>query len=68
MEQIKIKTEYIKLDDFLKFTGVAQTGGHAKLLIKNGEVFVDGEVCLMRGKKCRVGNIIKFEDKEFVII
>ncbi len=67
MEKVKITTEYIKLDDLLKFTGVAESGGQAKFFIKEGLVTVDGEVCLMRGKKCRSGNVIKFEDNEFVI-
>lgn len=68
MKKVEIKTEYIKLDDLLKYTGVASTGGHAKFLIKNGEVFVDGEVCTMRGKKCRSGNVIKYLDEEFLIV
>lgn len=48
---ITIKDDFIKLDALLKFSGIAATGGHAKILILNGEVKVNGEVCLMRGKK-----------------
>ena len=55
-EQIKINTEYIKLDALLKFAGAADTGGEAKLAIREGEVRVNGEVCTMRGKKLRPGD------------
>ncbi len=55
-EHIKISTEYIKLDALLKFAGAADTGGEAKLAIREGEVRVNGEVCTMRGKKLRPGD------------
>ena len=55
-EHIKISTEYIKLDALLKFAGAADTGGEAKLAIREGEVRVDGDVCTMRGKKLRPGD------------
>jgi ribosome-associated protein len=67
MEMIEIKTEFIKLDQLLKFAGLAETGGHAKELIEEGLVFVNGEVCLMRGKKLRNGDKVKIEDNEIVI-
>ena len=47
MKSIKISTEYIKLDSFLKLAGVASTGGHAKVLITGGEVKVNNEVCIL---------------------
>ena len=50
---VKIKEEFIKLDSLLKLSGVAETGGTAKMIIKNGLVSVNNEVCLMRGKKIR---------------
>ena len=50
--------EYIRLDDLLKLTGCVMTGGQAKMMIQSGEVAVDGEVCLMRGKKLRGGEIV----------
>ncbi len=50
--------EYIRLDDLLKLTGCVMTGGQAKMMIQSGEVTVDGEVCLMRGKKLRGGEIV----------
>ncbi len=55
-EHIKINTEYIKLDALLKFAGAADTGGEAKLAIREGEVRVNGDVCTMRGKKLRPGD------------
>ncbi len=64
MDNIKIEGEYIKLQDLLKFSGLCMTGGHAKTAVQNGEVKVNGEVCTMRGKKIRNGDIIEFENKE----
>ena len=48
---VKIKTEFIKLDSLLKYSGIAETGGFAKDFIINEEVTVNGEICTMRGKK-----------------
>jgi len=53
---IQIKTEFIKLQDLLKFAGAVETGGDAKLIIQEGRVLVNGEVCTMRGKKMRPGD------------
>lgn len=55
-ERVSITTEYIKLQDLLKFSGAAETGGEAKEAIQAGEVSVNGEVCTMRGKKLRAGD------------
>ncbi len=54
-----LNTEFIKLDSLLKATGIAQTGGQAKLLIGEGKADVNGEVCLMRGKKLRGGDRVQ---------
>ena len=54
--EVKIKTEFIKLQDLLKFAGAVETGGDAKLIIQEGRVTVNGEVCEMRGKKLRPGD------------
>ena len=56
MITIEITTEYIKLQDLLKFASVTATGGEAKLMIQEGEVAVNGEICTMRGKKIRPGD------------
>lgn len=68
MENIKIHTEYIKLDDLLKFSGLVVTGGQAKAVILEGMVKVDGEVCLMRGKKLRGGEIVEFEGNQVKVV
>ena len=64
-EKIKIKTEYIKLDQLLKFSGVAENGADAKDMILDEIVDVNGEVCTMRGKKIRPGDevIVNFDDE-----
>lgn len=54
--EVKIKTEFIKLDSLLKFAGLCDTGGFAKELVQQGAVSVNGEVCTMRGKKIRPGD------------
>lgn len=54
--EIKIHTEFIKLQDLLKFAGAVETGGDAKLIIREGRVSVNGESCSMRGKKLRPGD------------
>lgn len=67
MNEIKIKDDFIKLDAALKYSGVIGTGGQAKMVIQEGLVLVNGEVCTMRGKKLHDGDIVKFEDFEFVV-
>ena len=54
--EIKIHTEFIKLQDLLKFAGAVETGGDAKLIIQEGRTAVNGEPCSMRGKKLRPGD------------
>ena len=61
MEKIEITTEFIKLDSFLKLSGLAETGGEAKLFIEDGLVSVNGEPCLQRGKKLRPGDRVEFD-------
>ena len=67
-ETIKIKTEFIKLDQLLKFSGIAETGGHAKEIVAEGVVSVNGEICTMRGKKLRSGDRFEFAGQHFVIV
>ncbi len=66
--EIKITTEYIKLDALLKFAGLCDTGGEAKERIQAGEVTVNGETCTMRGKKCRSGDEITLDGESVVIL
>ena len=56
-EQVQIHTEFIKLHDLLKFAGAVETGGDAKQIIQEGRVQVNGELCTMRGKKMRPGDV-----------
>ena len=63
MKTITITTEYIKLQDLLKLAGLTYTGGEAKVMVQEGLVKVNGEVCTMRGKKIRPGDRVEFEGK-----
>ncbi|EFR33740.1 MAG: S4 domain-containing protein YaaA [Peptoniphilus harei] len=67
METIKINTEFIKLDSFLKLTNLCESGGLAKTLIQEGEVMVNGEVETRRGKKLYKGDKISFQGNDFII-
>ncbi|MBR5442474.1 MAG: RNA-binding S4 domain-containing protein [Clostridia bacterium] len=60
-QEFILKGDYIRLDDLLKNVSAVQTGGHAKIVIQEGEVKVNGEVCTMRGKKMRSGDSAEFE-------
>ena len=66
-ETVKIQTEFIKLDALLKFAGVTETGGEAKEAIQAGEVKVNGEVCTMRGRKLRPGDVVTLEGVELTV-
>ena len=61
-KKVSIKTEFIKLDALLKFADIVGSGGEAKLLIQDGAVSVNGEVCTMRGKKIRPADIVQVGD------
>ena len=68
MEQkTKITTEFIKLDSLLKFEGLVETGGEAKVLIQEGQVKVNGAVCTMRGKKIRPGDRVELGGTTLVV-
>ena len=58
MEKVKIKPPYIKLDQLLKYVGIAENGGMAKMMIQDGLVQVNGQVVLQRGKKIKSKDII----------
>ena len=61
-QTVEIVTESIRLDALLKFAAVVQTGGEAKVLIQEGRVFLNGEICVQRGKKVYPGDKVTFED------
>lgn len=67
MKTIVIKTEFIKLQDLLKFAGLVETGGEAKERIQAGEALVNGGPCLQRGKKLRPGDLVKFAGEELAV-
>lgn len=67
MTDITITTEFIKLQDLLKLANLVGTGGEAKIVIQNGDVSVNGEVCTMRGKKIAAGDTVAFDGKELTV-
>lgn len=67
-EKITIDSEFIKLQDLLKLGGAVGTGGMAKVVIQNGEVEVNGEICTMRGKKMRKGDYAVFDNLRLEVI
>ena len=66
-EIVTIDSEFIRLDALLKLGGAVATGGQAKLVIQDGQVLVNGEVCPMRGKKMRPGDKAQYNGVEFVV-
>ncbi len=66
-EKIAVSTEVIKLDAFLKFANIAESGGTAKRLVKEGLVSVNGEPCFQRGRKLRPGDKVAAEGRIFEI-
>lgn len=65
MKTITITTEFIKLQDLLKFANLVETGGEAKERVQAGEVTVNGEVCTMRGRKIRPGDDVCFGGQHY---
>ena len=60
METITITTEFIRLQDLMKLGSLVSTGGEAKVMIQDGQVSVNGEICLQRGKKLRPGDVVQY--------
>ena len=67
-QPLEISTEYIKLQDALKFANLVGSGGEAKVLIQEGQVSVNGQVCTMRGKKLHPGDSFTFQGQTFTIV
>ena len=67
MTTVPITTEFIKLQDLLKFAAVVSTGGEAKMRIADGEVSVNGTVCTQRGKKIRPGDLVAIDGRELTV-
>ena len=64
---VVIHTEFIKLQDAMKYANIVYSGGEAKTLIQEGEVKVNGEVCTMRGKKLYKGDKFEFMGQTYLI-
>ena len=67
MKTITITTEFIKLQDLLKFANLVGSGGEAKERVQSGEVTVNCEGCTMRGKKIRPGDTVSFAGQELTV-
>ena len=69
MEIIEITSEFIKLDQLLKFANLVENGADAKFLVQNGYVSVDGEVETRRGRKLRGGELVEidYEGQQFSV-
>ena len=66
--EVKIQTEFIKLDSFLKFCGAASLGSEAKMYVLDELVKVNGEVCTQRGKKLYRGAMVEFNGETFKVV
>ncbi len=60
-KKIEINSDFIRLDSLLKLCNAVMTGGHAKIVIQEGEVKVNDEICTARGKKIKPGDIVEFD-------
>ena len=67
MTEIKIETEFIKLDALLKFANLVSSGGEAKIRIAEGEVLVNGEISTFRVKKLRTGDTVELDGAKVCI-
>jgi len=68
MQEIRIDTDYIKLDQFLKLVNLVESGGQAKFLIKNGEVQVNEDIAYERGKKIKKGDTVTVGSNNIYIV
>ena len=67
IEKIKISTEFIKLDQFLKWIAVVDSGSEAKEVILDGKVKVNDEVETRRGRKIYPEYKVEIFDKTYVV-
>jgi ribosome-associated protein len=68
MKEIKVNTEIIKLDSFLKWSGICAQGSEAKIIVQDGKVKLNGEVELRRGKKLVKGDVVQYDGEEYKVI
>jgi ribosome-associated protein len=67
LKKISIATESIKLDQFLKWADISQTGGHSKILISEGKIKVNGEIEKRRGRQLKKGDVVSFQSVNYLI-
>ena len=67
VRKITITGEFISLQQLLKLSGIAATGGEAKIMIQDGAAHVNGECVLQRGKKLRPGDVVRCLDTVLVV-
>lgn len=67
-EKVEISTPFIRLDAFLKFKGIAQTGGEAKSFVQNSLIKVNGEICTARGKKLHPDDVVSAFSVDYTLI
>lgn len=67
MKKVEIQSEFIKLDQFLKFSGIVDSGSDAKFYIQTKQLVVNGEVEERRGRKLYPGDKVRFQNQEFEI-
>lgn len=68
MNRIEIRTEYIKLDQFLKFADIVSSGGEARFWIQENTILVNGEPENRRGRKLRPGDVVRIPQGEWTIV
>ena len=66
-QTVRIRTDYITLQDLLKLAGAVDTGGEAKMRVQGGEAKVNGETCTQRGKKLRPGDTVSFRHRLYTV-
>mgnify|MGYP002524692575 FL=1 len=66
-KKIKIREDFIRLDSAMKLADMVVTGGHAKIVIQDGEVKLNGAICTMRGKKLHSGDRVEFDGRGFEV-
>jgi len=65
--EIPVRSEFIRLDAFLKLANAVESGGQAKMVIQEGKVRVNGEACLARGRKLRAGDVVRYAGENYKV-
>ena len=67
VRSVSITGEFIKLDALLKYASVVSTGGEAKHLIQSGDIYLNGGSCVLRGKKIRPGDVVRYDSGSIIV-